>query len=73
MENSLYDFTSKNNYSAKEHSSFKILTNLFNEQKEILNIKLLIKKISMIYLSLYIIYFPKDNLIQYYHFLLNII
>ena len=67
MENSLYDFTSKNNYSAKEHSSFKILTNLFNKQKEISNINLLIIKISMISLSLYIIYFQKDNLIQYYH------
>ena len=67
MENSLYDFTSKNNYSAKEHSSFKILTNLFNKQKEISNINLLIIKISMISISLYIIYFPKDYLIQYYH------
>ena len=67
MEKSLYDSTSKKHYSAKEHSYFKILTNLFNEKKEISNINLLIIKISIISLSLYITYFPKDNSIQYYH------
>ena len=67
MEKSLYDSTSKKHYNVKEHSYFKILSNLFQEQKEISNINLLIIKLSMISLSLYIIYFPKDNSIQYYH------
>lgn len=67
MEKSLYDSSSKKHYCVKELSCFRILTNLFKEKNEISNINLLIIKISMISLSLYIIYFPKDNSIQYYH------